>query len=253
VTPTYAEARPSYIADAFSVQYNLILLGGAVLFSLASASSLPLGAGLVLEAIYLLVAPNLAPFRRYVDARYERSPARGSAAPGAALDPAYAARVTSLRRAVAEIQSGRLAAGPALALALARLDSGLPAFAKGCELDQRIARALALVPVSDPETELARLQAECDAEPDPMQKVSLRLAQNTLKRRVAQQHELAGRQQALQLKLSNVEQSLQHIRARGSAAFSEQELERQLDFVNAELTSLGVEESSKIPGADEAQ
>ncbi len=236
MTTSYAEARPSYIADAFSVQYNLILLGGAALFSLASASPLPLGCALILEAIYLLVAPNLAAFRRYADSRYLKGQ-RVSDAIGAAaleLDVTRAARAAGFARALSEVQN-RLRTPQALPLALAldRLDGAAPAFAGLCQLDQRLERALAASSQAELEAELSRLQAACEVEPDAMQKVSLRLAQNTTKRKLAQSQELSGKQRAIQLRLERIEQAMQQAGALGG-----QELAQRLDSVAVDLSAL---------------
>jgi len=243
MTPTYAEARPSYISDAFFVQYNLILLGGAASFSLASASPLPLGCGLVLEAVYLLVAPNLAAFRRYSDSRYTPSvPVTPAAAPPVStdLDAAHSARLVSFERALSDVQARfRTPQALPLALALDRLDGAGAAFARLCELNQRAQRALTATAPADLEAELDRLHVECEVEQDPMQRVSLRLAQNAVKKKLAQRHELAGKQQTIQLKLEQIEQAMRQALARGADAPNIQELARQLDSVALELSSLG--------------
>src|SRR6185436_39010 len=66
---TQASAPPSYLSTAFSSQYNLILLGGSALFSLASASLLPLVIGAAAEFFWLALGPRLPAFRRRVDQR----------------------------------------------------------------------------------------------------------------------------------------------------------------------------------------
>ena len=63
--------QPNYLSTAFYSQYNLILLGGSALFSLASASSLPLAIGCGLELCWLGLGSRLPTFRRRVDSRTE--------------------------------------------------------------------------------------------------------------------------------------------------------------------------------------
>src|SRR6187549_3235107 len=58
---------PSYLSSAFYSQYNLILLGGSALFSLASASPLPLLVGVAAEALWLGLGSRLPAFRRKVE------------------------------------------------------------------------------------------------------------------------------------------------------------------------------------------
>src|SRR3954471_115618 len=66
---TATAPAPGYVARAFYSQYNLILLGGSALFSLASASPWPLAIGVGVELFWLGVGPRLAAFRRRVDQR----------------------------------------------------------------------------------------------------------------------------------------------------------------------------------------
>nr|MDQ2644746.1 hypothetical protein [Myxococcota bacterium] len=56
-----------YLSSAFKLQYNLILLGGSALLSLAAASPVPLLLGLAAELLWLALAPTLPAFRRWVD------------------------------------------------------------------------------------------------------------------------------------------------------------------------------------------
>ena len=57
-------SRPtSYLGAAFTVQYNLILLGGSALFSLASASPIPIAIGAGAELLWLAIGPRLSSFR----------------------------------------------------------------------------------------------------------------------------------------------------------------------------------------------
>ncbi len=237
MTTSYAEARPSYVADAFSVQYNLILLGGAALFSLSSASPVPLGCGLVLEVVYLLVAPNLAVFRRYADSRHalvEHASTEPNWGAAAELDATHATRAAGFGRALSEVQNRvRTPQALPLALALDRLDGAGPRFVRLCALEQRLERALAATSRAELEAELLRLQAACDTEPDAMQKVSLRLAQNATKRKLAQSQELGAKQRAIQLKLERVELAM--LEATGLAG---QELAQRLDIVAIELAGL---------------
>src|SRR5688572_13686499 len=76
-TPPAEPPKPSYLRAAFANVYNLSLLGGALAAS-AMTGEYVLGAvALGLEALWLLMGPDLRPFRRAVDsaAREERDKA----------------------------------------------------------------------------------------------------------------------------------------------------------------------------------
>src|SRR6478752_4073268 len=66
---TDTDASSLYLSTAFYSQYNLILLGGSALFSLASASPWPAIVGVAAELGWLSFGPRLATFRRRVDER----------------------------------------------------------------------------------------------------------------------------------------------------------------------------------------
>jgi hypothetical protein len=88
-------ASTTYLSSAFSLQYNVILLGGSALLSLTAASPYPLAVGLAGELVWLTLAPNLPAFRRWVDAR--RGGAQGVAAQhGAGAYGAYGAGTYTL-------------------------------------------------------------------------------------------------------------------------------------------------------------
>jgi soluble cytochrome b562 len=56
----------SYVKAAFKIQYNLIGLGAAALFAVASGTALPLMLGAGLELIYLSLVPQSSRFQRLV-------------------------------------------------------------------------------------------------------------------------------------------------------------------------------------------
>ena len=62
-------APTSYLGYAFKDQHNLVVLFGAVCFSAAFASPVPLLVGAVSELLWLSIGPNLPIFRDWVDRR----------------------------------------------------------------------------------------------------------------------------------------------------------------------------------------
>jgi chromosome segregation ATPase len=65
-TPPDAPKEPSFIKEAFNIQYNWIALGGMGLFALVTGSALPLILAGGLELMYLAVVPNNWRFQRLV-------------------------------------------------------------------------------------------------------------------------------------------------------------------------------------------
>jgi hypothetical protein len=63
-------ARPSYLKYAFGNVYNLSLLGGAATASLLTGDWAPALVGGALEALWLFVGADSAPFRRWVDRKH---------------------------------------------------------------------------------------------------------------------------------------------------------------------------------------
>jgi len=64
-------AATSYLGYAFKDQHNLVLLFGAVCFSVAFASPVPLFVGAAGELLWLAIGPHLPAFRGWVDGRLE--------------------------------------------------------------------------------------------------------------------------------------------------------------------------------------
>src|SRR5260221_6753025 len=103
-----AHTTDSLLRRACLVQYNVILLGGAALLSVASASWLPLVAFGPLELAWLVFGPRLPAFHRWVDAKDALSAdaeddGRLSMA-AQSLDPAYSGRLARLGAVLSEIR-----------------------------------------------------------------------------------------------------------------------------------------------------
>src|SRR2546423_1114668 len=62
-----ASDKPSYLKAAVFNVYNLALVGGAVAVSLGTGDTLPAILAGGMEALWLLLGPDLKPFQRAVD------------------------------------------------------------------------------------------------------------------------------------------------------------------------------------------
>jgi hypothetical protein len=203
---------PSYLATAFYSQYNLILLGGSCLFSLASASPVPLLIGLAGEALWLGVGPRLPAFRRHVDEGADderRAELDDSLLQGMrGLQPEHTSRVVAVGQNVSWILLRSEPAAPQERAALVELEQLRPAFMRLCALRERVEQRLQELRLSPPEQEVAQLSRAYAAEKDLGQRFTLHQGIKQAQRKVEQQARFVELARQVDLKLSYTEQSL---------------------------------------------
>lgn len=212
---------PNYLSTAFYSQYNLILLGGSALFSLASASPLPLAVGVGAEALWLLVGPRLPAFRRHVDARVDsarREELDEQVAQGMrGLSPEHSARVQAVGNNVSWILLRHEAAARSAPerAALAELEQLRPAFLRLCRMHERLRQQLNELRLTPPEHEVIQLSARYAAEKDLGLRFTIHQAIKQAQRKIEQQTRLSDLFRHAELKLSLIEQSLVQLRNQG--------------------------------------
>src|SRR4051812_45664086 len=134
---------PNYLTPAFYSQYNLILLGGSALFSLASASPLPLLVGVAAEVLWLGLGSRLPAFRRRVEqaadterrARLDDEVMSGMRS----LAPEHTARVLAVGQSISWIvlKAEPHTSGTAERTLLSDLEGLRPVFVRLCQLQER--------------------------------------------------------------------------------------------------------------------
>jgi hypothetical protein len=215
---TMTDAGPAYVSSAFYSQYNLILLGGSALFSLASASLVPLSIGLAAELLWLGLGSRSAPFRRYVDARAEgerKAKLDDEVMLGMrSLDAEHTSRLLAVGQNVSLILMRAEAASvdPAERAAWSELEQLRPAFLRYCRVQERLTQRLHEMALSPPEQEVARLSQAYAAEKDLGLRLTLHQTMKLAQRKIEQQGRMLGLKRQIELKLSLVEQSLAHLR-----------------------------------------
>lgn len=229
-------ASPGYLEWAFWDQHNVILLGGAVVLSLAFASWIPLAIGAGGELVWLALAPRLPAFKRSVHRRAsERRKARLAAALGTGVDAlgtSLAQRARVLESTLDEIVDLAADANDSqehlesVARGLERLCKTFLEFAN---VSQRVKRALAEIPGAELEQQLARLNQSFATEKDIETRMSLRQAINQAQRRLSQWQELGVTLRAVDLALETLEKSAQHLKFRTRALASAGQLDRELE------------------------
>src|SRR6187549_4004555 len=155
---------PSYLSSAFYSQYNLILLGGSALFSLASASLLPLAIGVGGELLWLGVGSRVPSFRRRVDGKLEaarRSRIDDEVLSGMKrLSPEHNSRLIAVGQTISLIamhDSEATDTNPELREALVELEQLRPTFLQFCQLHERLSLALQEMQRDPPQQEVQRL------------------------------------------------------------------------------------------------
>jgi hypothetical protein len=222
-----APGAREYVARAFYVQYNLILLCGALAFSLASASLIPFAVGLALEIAWLLLAPNFHWFRRWVDhGKAELALARAIEQLG---DP-DARRSLALNAAIREIH-GLFQAEPhsELERALTKLEVLKSTFIEQCLAEQRLARFLAETPETELQQEIASLNQSSSAERDLGVRFTLKQAVKLAERRLAHRERVIVTRRAVQLRLSAIEKSVGYLRSQALSIGASPELLREVN------------------------
>jgi hypothetical protein len=215
---TAAEPTPNYLSTAFYSQYNLILFAGSALFSLAAASPVPILFGLAAELTWLAVGPSLPLFRRKVDQRLEserRARLDDEVLAGMrSLDAQHTSRLLAVGQAVSLLAmhagEGR-ALEPALGDALSDLERLRPIFLKLCKLHERLSAQLQELVQRPPELEVARLSQAYAAEKDLGLRLTLHQSIKLAQKKIEQQARMVDLRRGIELKLSLIEQSLQHL------------------------------------------
>jgi hypothetical protein len=227
----------------FLVQENLVLLGGAALFSLALASPVPLLLGAAGELLWLSLGSLSPAVRRLLERRDAARRAAATtndeaAAPRSAetLAPEYARRVLTLDRALATLRTfGGATPGATFRYTMDRLDSLRPLYVGLCETHQRIGRFLAATTDVQLVAEAERLKSQFAAEKDLGTRLTLRQAIATAQRHVAHRREMAELLRSIGVKLESVERSLAYFVSQGLAFVANPALAENVEALLVEV------------------
>lgn len=223
----------SYVKRAFLLQYNLILLFAAVLFSLALASPWPLLVGGILEALWLGAGSNLASVRAYLD----RAPTpAASVVPGPsssrrdALEPAYASRLAAMEFAVDDLRKLALALDAAsLRHVSERFDALVQTFTELCEAHQRLSRYVAGTPEAGILTEIERLKRDYAQEKDPGLRLAIRQSMSIEQRRLDQLAQLESSLRTASIRMQSLERATESLRSQAQVLGLNQQLLQEVD------------------------
>ena len=239
-------APRSYLGYAFKDQHNLVVLFGAVCFSAALASPVPLLVGAVSELLWLSIGPNLPIFRGWVDRR---------------LNAQYLARAEiAIEGALGELSERdanryRLLAGNAAQIIASA--KGLPAdqvrlalhgllelrrtFLDYLFLGQRVDALCDATSSGVQENDLAELRQSYSRERELGARMTIRKSIASLQRRMSQQVGLSEVQRNLALRLEMLEQAVPDLKSRLAQPACELALE-----INGALAKIGPAEALEL-------
>lgn len=256
-----AATAPGYVSTAFYSQYNLILLGGSALFSLASASPVPLLVGVAGELLWLGLGPRLPAFRRHVERQVDneqRAVLEDEVMLGMRrLAPEQGARLFAFGQNISwvSMKAEAVVTSPPERAALLDLEGLRPTFLRLCQIQGRLAQRLDELRLAPPDVEVARLSQQYAAEKDLGLRFTLHQAIKLAQRKIEQQARMTDAQRQIELKLSLLEQSLVHLRNQQQLGAAWSELARDVPGIlshgsgvpalEAELTELGAQVAAR--------
>ncbi len=240
---------PSYLSTAFYSQYNLILLGGSALYSLASASPLPLLAGVTAEALWLALGPRLSVFRRHVEQQADNERRarmddevmhgmRGLAAEHTARLLAFGQNISWV-----SLKAETVVTSSSERTALADLEALRPTFLRLCQMQERLGQRLEELRQAPPDLEVARLSQAYAAEKDLGLRFTLHQSIKLAQRKIEQQARMADAQRQIELKLGLLEQSLAHLRSQQQLGAAWSELARDVQGIMSHASGVAALEA----------
>lgn len=213
--------KRSIWSRAFWNQYNLILLGGAGLFAVATWSWLPLLVGAGAEALWMVLGADSRLFRRWVEKQEKEEQRKLLAARSqstlATLKQGYVERYEDLRHLAAEIE--RLAReNPSLEARLVekemdKLGQILQTFVEMAALHQRYARFLIDNPERDMQRDIENAERAIERESDRVVKRGLQQSLGLARKRLAQRARIEATHRLLGVRMDTLEKSMRYLQS----------------------------------------
>lgn len=229
--------KRSIWSRAFWNQYNLILLGGAGLFAIATWSWLPLLVGAGAEALWMVLGADSRLFRHWVD-KQEKSEqkklraARVQATLGT-LKPGYVERYEELKHLAAEIE--RLAReNPSLEARLVekemdKLGQSLQTFVEMAAVHQRYARFLIDNPEREMQRDIENAERAIEREDDRVVKRGLQQSLELARKRLAQRARIEATHRLLGVRMDTLEKSMRYLQSHIISIGRAEELSEEIE------------------------
>jgi hypothetical protein len=216
-----APKKRSIWSRAFWNQYNLILLGGAGLFAIATWSWLPLLVGAGAEALWMVLGADSKLFRYWVQKQETEERKKLLAARAhamlASLKPGYVERHDELERLAGEI--ARLAQeNPSLEARLVqnemdKLGQLLYTFIELAAMHQRYARFLIDNPERDIQRDIETATRALERETDRVVKRGLEQSLELARKRLRQRERIEATHRLVGVKMDTLEKSMRYLQS----------------------------------------
>jgi len=233
------------VFSAFSIQYNLILLAGAVSFAAASGSLLPLIVGAMAEIVWLSLGA-LPLIHRKIAERRAVMPGVGLAAPYATelrgLQAEYVSRFERLARVYDQVHGAPLdmtGVSPAeLESTLDKLEQGKRSFLRLAAIHQRVSRFLHAMPAAELERETVRIGEAISAEKDLAVRMALRQSLMLAQRRLRQREQMVSTRRTVELQMATMEQSFLYLESVVLGGASALEVTEEVDAFTVRISTV---------------
>ena len=234
---------------AFWLQYNVILLLGAICFSLALASPLPAALAGALEVLWLIVATAFAGVSRWIDRHNRKADAAADEASGVQrdLDLGYRNRASSLKQAGDRIREACRKNGGVSRAELRSIVNRLGAiretFLRFAGIHQRLSRFLAGVPAAQIDADMARLTQELVTETDLVVKMGLRQALVLSRRRLQQREQMTNALRGVEVQMNTIETTSAYLDSIAAQVESGKDIESEIDALVTRISPADVLEA----------
>ena len=249
------EPRPKkkrgVFSRAFFNQYNLILIGGVGLFALATFSWLPLLIGAGVEALWMVLGADSAPFKRWVamqETKEQQAEVQAKAeAALRALDQRYVAKFEELR-ALSEKIDALAKDNPSLGTRLVqgemdKLGMLLHSYLEMAVLHQRYGRYLDENKDRDIRRDIQTSQSALEREEDREVTASLKTSLELARKRLKQHERIEANCRLLAVKMDTMDKAFRYLESNIIGMGKGEELAHEIDELIIGVDA--VEEMSK--------
>lgn len=229
--------KRSLFHRAFWNQYNMIMLGAAGVFALATFTWIPLVLGAGAEALWLVLGSDSSPFKRWVALQEglegKEKLKQDAETALAALEPAYRSRFRDLLACSERVQS-LAKANPCLETRLIqgemdKLGQLLHSFLQMAITHQRLGHYLADNDENDLRRDIEASERALRNEQDAQVVAGLRQGLALAQKRLKQHQQIEANYRALGVKMDTLDKSFRYLESHVVAISEQQQLAQEID------------------------